>query len=244
MDYKDYCEQIYQSWLSDPKHFSTFDSDFNMFSLPEPYYPLSKGDNSLVVLNNNPGGALNFQYHTYILKQFGADSSYKEVASWLMEKYTAKDSAIGGSANARNKKIAKIANAMGYDSVENVETFFLHSGSFNKPRFLKNYVKHAAVVEYKESLKSYLADRSVVIVAAVGTGSSLSISGLRSSPWLEYQVDIAGLDFSQSSLEPLTTKNGKVTSGIVRNQNKILICSMGSNNIPVRAADVIAGNSA
>ncbi|MFC1761184.1 hypothetical protein ACFL6U_03790 [Planctomycetota bacterium] len=241
MDYKNLCEKIYRTWRNDPKKFSDFDSDFNMFSLPEPYFPLVEGNNQLVVLNNNPGDVLSFQYHTYILEHFDADVRYNDVACWLMERYTSKETIISVSAKARNWKIEKVASALGYDGVENVETFFLHSSSFNKKKFLRNYIDNGIVVEYRNALCSYLYDRPVVVVAAVGSGSNLSVEDVAGSPWLSYQASIVGLEFRKAKLTPVTTRGDKITSGIIRQGKKVLICNMGSNNIPVDAPAVLAG---
>ena len=99
--YKDLCETLYREWRKAPKYFSEFDSDFNMFSLPEPYYPLEEGRNPLVVLNNNPGGVLDFQHHDFILKEFSDGEDYSAVARWLMKEYGKGSSVIGGAGSTQ-----------------------------------------------------------------------------------------------------------------------------------------------
>ena len=78
------------------------------------------------------------------------------------------------------------------------------------------------------------------MVAAVGSGKSLSVESVARSPWLRYQAGIAGLDLDRARLTVITEKDGKDTSGIVFEGDKALICSMGSNNIPNGAAEKMA----
>ena len=180
MHYKDLCEEIYREWRRYPGHFSYFDSDFNLFSLPEPYFPLSDGTNELVVLNNNPGGVLDFQLHSNIIKTFDSEMSYQEIARKLQDKYAGDERIISGAAHARNERIADVAGALGYDGVENVETFYLHSSSFDKKRFLKHYRTHELGVAYVDALRAYLSKRPVVIVAAVASDKSLTSKAISS----------------------------------------------------------------
>lgn len=240
MLYKDLCEQLYRRWRDDPREFADFDSDFNVLSLPEPYFPLGEGSNPLVVLNNNPGGVLDFQGHKKILQEFADSVSYAEIAEILRRKYSGPQRIISGSANARNKQIMGIARALGHDCVENVETFFLHSSGFDKKTFIRHYLEHADVVAYHEALRGYLADRPVVIVAAVASGKSLSKDTLAESRWLQIQASLAGLEVAASTLQPITKIDDKMTSGAFRAGSKILLCTMGNNNIPRDAAAAIA----
>lgn len=243
LKYKDLCERIYRDWRSDPVRFSDFDSDFNVFSLPEPYYPLKDGERTLVVLNNNPGGALPFQHYSEICRKFTDKSTYADVAKWLMGKYVGEDSVIGGASKTRNERIIEVAEALGFNGVENVETFFMHSRAFNKTRFLKDLQEKSWVVKYKEALSSYLAEHPVAIVAAVGSGDSLTPESLAQSDWILYQAGIAGLNLDRANLIPITEKSGKVTSCLVQYKNKHLICMMGSNNIPRDAAKAACRDS-
>jgi hypothetical protein len=240
LGYKNLCERIYRDWRGAPVRFSDFDSDFNFFSLPEPYYPLVLGENALVVLNNNPGGVLPFQHHSAISSRFADEVTYAEVAEWLMGQYAGPESEIGPAARTRNRRITEVAEALGFDGVENVETFFMHSRAFNKAGFLRDLRSNDLVREYTESLSSYLAERSVAIVAAVGSGGSLTVESLMQSEWLRYQTQIAGLELDRADLTPITEKSGKVTSCLVRYENKHMICMMGSNNIPRDAAEALS----
>ena len=240
MHYKDLCEEIYHEWRRYPGHFSDFDSDFNLFSLPEPYFPLQDGGDELIVLNNNPGGVLKFQLHSNILATVGEHESYRDVSRRLQVEYTGQQREISGAAHARNERIKEIADTMGHKGIENVETFYLHSGSFDKKRFLKIYRAHPMVVAYVDSLRAYLADRPVVIVAAVASGASLTKEAVKTSEWLCYQAAISGFDIDKATREPTTTKHGKTTSGVFRSGDKVLICMMGSNSIPKNAGKVIS----
>lgn len=241
VQYKELCEQIYRTWRNDPGQFADFDSDFNVFSLPEPYFPLSTGKSPLVVLNNNPGGVLPFQRHSSVVNEFDDSMTYADVAWKLMGKYKGPPQIISAAAQARNSKILNIARALGHDCVENVEMFFLHSSSFDKTAFMRNYAKHTDVVAYHDALRVYLADRSVVIIAAVASRSSLSIESITGSPWLRLQTSVAGMELGQATLEPTSIKDGKVTSAVIRSGGKTLVCMMGSNNIPKEALGALGG---
>lgn len=239
MGYKDLCEEIYREWRRYPGYFSDFDSDFNLFSLPEPYFPLRDGGDELVVLNNNPGGVLRFQLHSEILKKFDESCSYAEISRHLQSQYTGPDRIIQGAAHARNEHIKKVASALGYSGVENVETFFLHSSKFDKKVFLKKYRTDSRVVTYVNALREYLAPRPVLIVAAIASGESLTGKAVMASEWLRFQADIAGFDITAAKREAVTKKGDKTTSAIFRSGDKALICMMGSNNIPKKAEEVI-----
>jgi len=240
MHYKDLCEEIYREWRHYPGHFSDFDSDFNLFSLPEPYFPLRDGGNEIVVLNNNPGGVLDFQLHSAILREVGDLETYQDVSRRLQDKYTGEDRVISSAAHARNERVKDVADALGHGGIENVETFYLHSSSFDKKRFLKQYRTHPMVVAYTDALRAYLARRPVVIIAAVASSESLTSRTIAASEWLCFQAGIAGFEIAKAKREAITKKSHKTTSGVFRYGDKTLICTMGSNNIPKDAGNVIS----
>ena len=240
MEYKSLCEQIYSTWRADKRHFSEFSPEFDVTHLPEPYFPIRKGNRRLAVLNNNPGGVLEFQSHGQIAKEFAGNITYKAVADWLTDKYINGGVKLNARAKGRNAKVLKIADVLGANGVENLETFFLHSSSFNKSRFLKKHVKNETAEQYVEALRKYLRRMPVLIVACVGSKKSLSAASLRKSEWLQFQASVAGMALESAEFKPVTRIGAKVTSGILREGEKIMVCSMGSNNIPVAAAEVLA----
>ena len=239
MDYKALCEEIYRSWRKDPRSLSEFADDFEIEHLPEPYYPTRLGDTRLVVVNNNPGCVRDFQHHTHVTKTFSNEVSYEVISRWLMEQYDPKTSEINANAKSRIAKMIGIADVMGCEGVENVEMFFLHSKQFNKTRFLKNYAGKELVKTYQTSLLDYLADNKVLIVTAVGTTMRLDIETLSQSPWVREQARIASLDLEKAEIRYPTRKNDRPTSAVVRAGDKVLICCMGTNNIPVAAAEML-----
>jgi hypothetical protein len=239
MNYKTFCDQIYMTWRTSPNQFTDFSKDFDISHLPEPYYPIKKGRNPLIVLNNNPGGVLLFQEHSSILKEFPATVSYSDISDWLKDKYTNDDTIINGTAKTRISRIIQIEKIIDCDGIENVEAFFLHSNSFNKTQFLKNHLKNEITKKYAALLKNYLIDKSVLIVSAISSRNSPNLKEISNNSWLKHQAEIAGLCFDTASFHEITVKNKKITSCLIANNNKFLICTMGSNTIPKNTYSII-----
>ncbi len=232
MNYKNFCEQIYLNWRESPTNFDEFSKDFQNNYLPEPYYSIRVGNNPLFILNNNPGGSLSFQEHSLFLKTFPNASTYTDVSLWLMDKYTGNNAIIGGAAKTRVNRITQIAATLGYDGVENVETFFLHSNSFSKKMFLKKFSQNNTVNQYINTLTAYLIDKPVLIVSAISSKNSLNLLEVSNNSWIKYQAEIAGLNLKEASFYGITSKNQKITAGLIKHRNKFLVCTMGSNTIP------------
>lgn len=239
MKYKMLCERIHQEWRADKDHFSDFSPDFDSTYLPEPYFPIKSGDNELVVLNNNPGKVKREQSHAYIHSKFSAHTRYADVADWLSEIYINGKPKINANAASRNIKVLEVADALGATGVESLETFFLHSKNFNKTKYLRKYLNHPIVVKYNEALHEYLRNKAVLIVTAIGTQSSINARNVIKNDWLKFQADIAGMNLKAADFKPLTKKERKVTSCILREGNKIMVCMMGSNNIPVKTSEIL-----
>lgn len=231
MNYKSLCEQIYLAWRSSPYQFIDFSKDFETNHLPEPYYSIKSGSNPLIILNNNPGSTLAFQEHSSVLNEIPDEFDYSHVSSWLKDKYVNSD-IISRTARTRILRTEQIEEALGCDGVENVETFFLHSSSFNKEKFIRNYSNNEIVKSYISLLSEYLDNRPVLIVSAVGTKRSLNLMEVSNNKWIKYQSAVAGLDLDVAGFYGITTKEGKITSALIAKDNKFLVCTMGSNTIP------------
>ena len=59
--FDDFCETLFQEWLTAKIDFSQFESRFLTTYVPEPYYTIEEGTNTLYVLNYNPGYGLDIQ---------------------------------------------------------------------------------------------------------------------------------------------------------------------------------------
>lgn len=240
MDYKRHCESLYRAWLAAPSHFGEFEADFSIGSLPEPYFPIRPGSRTLLVLNNNPGKPMPHQDHSHVQGKFRAGEPYSEVASWLTRQYISTETKINARAKSRNTKVEELADALGYDGIENVETFYLHSSKMDKARFLRKYANHPMVVDYVSELAAYVKERPVLVVACVASNRSFDKDSVIKSPWLNFQAELVGLNIGRAQYIKLTEKPGKVTSGLIRDGDKIMICSMGANNIPIGAREALS----
>lgn len=229
--YFDFCETLFQNWLKSPHELDDFAGDFQLGHVPEPYYFLAEGEKPLYVLNYNPGEGLPQQTRKSILAH--PHDSYCAVARRLSNFY---QNEFSGRATMRNDKILKFAKAMGYDGVVCVETFFLHSRSWNKYKFLMCYTDNDLVQEYKRLLKEFLRDKPVLRISAVASSKSANLENPQtiSSEWVKYQNDIMGVDLNSMTFVPITTKSNRITSCIYvgANKKKYVAFKMGGNDLP------------
>ena len=234
-NYREFCEDLFRKWLKGSDFLNGFEADFDVDYLPEPYLPLKSGRKTLYVLNYNPGHPLrNGKQSRKTIQAEYAGKSYAEVASGMVGYYLSEDfHSDEPNAYSRNQRMIAFAKKLGFDGVENLETFFLHSNMFDKKKFLCKYKDCPLAAGYAEALKDYLDDKIVMAINAVGSQRSISKETLREVPWIHYQAKIIGLDFEKAELYPLTTKDsGKVTSAILKCGKKIMVFMMGANNLP------------
>jgi len=123
-------------------------------------------------------------------------------------------------------------NTLGYNALVNIETVPFHSPDIKKLQALKAIHSSYPLFAYHNVLKNFLIGKPVLIVAATGTKHSISISNLTKSPWIIYQMDLAGMNVDSLKMEVLTEKNGKITSAIFSDNDKHIVLMMGSNNLP------------
>lgn len=138
---------------------------------------------------------------------------------------------MDGTAKSRLDKMKQICSALGFDGLENVETFFLHSSNMNKDKFLKKYKEKVA--EYINCLKAYLKDKTVLVVCAIATKESISRKTIMTSDWLMYQAEILGVNFATAKLFVVREKEGKTSCAFLVQNKKIFVFMMGSNSLPV-----------
>jgi hypothetical protein len=229
MGYKDFCEVIFHDW----KH-NRLQSHSKLFELevvPEPYLLFGSGEKPLYQLLTNPGtGMPEIQSHS-ALEKLGVES-YKELADRLAEYYLSDKFKGAGLAYRRNYRALEVAEANGFTGVMNVETIPYHSDRLNKTQALKAIEDNAFLSDYTQKLKTELADKAVLVVAACSSKQSIDQSTIANSKWLSFQADLIGLRVSKAKLTPLVSKGGKVTAAQLRDGQKNMVLMMGSNALP------------
>lgn len=255
-EFGDFCEKMWQKWLSQgAKAFSDqVDGDsFQLDFLPEPYLTFSKkGDvlDFLYVLTTNPGGAIPIQSHDYLLQGKSIISpqvSYNMISRVFADFY-ANDFEINLNAKRRVEKILMLSKMLGKKGVVQIESCPFHSPSFpSKDRFIKETQKNKFFQEYTEKLKLFLKDKSVLIVSATSSQTSLSLDNISNSTWLKWQADLVSFNMQTAIFNKIVEKNGKTTSGLAVDSSKGctkgIFLTMGSNNLPsVDGLKIIAEN--
>ena len=81
-------------------------------------------------------------------------------------------------------------------------------------------------------MQAYLENKSVLSINSVGVNESITKAFLKKSLWIMHIAEIINLDFSNANLIKITPKGEKVTSAALVSKNKIMIFTMGSNNMP------------
>ena len=235
-EYKVLCEEIFNTWKEDVNAFSEFNAmDFDTEFMPEPYYsvPVSNescnGAKTLYVLNNNPGGGMPWQKRDEIQEHYKNYKNYAAISEMLYNDHYNK---LENAPGARLKKMEQIANECGFDRIEDIESFFLHSKSLNKNDFLSKTKDNVVVKEYTQVLTDYLREKPVLSVNAIRSDISISKQSIQSSPWLNHIAEIISLNIPNAEMKVINTKESKVTSAALIADKKIMILQTGSNNIP------------
>jgi len=229
-NYFDHCDVLHQKWFEKTLQYDEgFEDIFQVDYSPEPYFVLKNGSNPLFMLLTNPGAGMEFQKHENFSK-----SDYRAFARTLGDIYTSDQFKKDGGANAHRRLMKSIAWAdhLGYNAIVNIETIPFHSPNLNKCIALDIVAKSRILSRYQEALRIFLIDKPVLIVAACGTKTSISIETLKNSPWLMYQAELANIQISNLKFRKLTSKNGKVTSALLSDSEKYIVLMMGSNNLP------------
>ena len=92
--------------------------------------------------------------------------------------------------------------------------------------------KSWVLTSYQEVLRKFLFDKPVLIVAACGSKTSITLNTIKNSKWLMYQAEIANINIKNLKFKELTKKNGKVSSAMLYDNDKYIVLMMGSNNLP------------
>lgn len=231
IEYLKFCDELHQEWKKN--QFIDDDTLNQLFQLdysPEPYFVLKKGNNPLYVLLTNPGSGMDFQH---IDNHKDVDyKKYQEILSTIYTSDAFRKEKGSAPAHRRLMKSIEFAEELGYNAVINIETIPFHSETLSKAKALKTIKESWVLFAYQNTLKTYLKEKSILIVAACGSKDSISSNTILKSKWLTYQCDLAGIPIAELTMKPLTTKNNKITSALFSHQNKHLVLMMGSNNLP------------
>lgn len=230
-NYLEYCDDLFHNWLQHQfKEDAILSLLFQMDYAPEPYFTLKEGKNPLYMLLTNPGSGMDFQHISNHI-----NSNYQKFSTTLSQVYTSDDFKNGKGSNPAFRRLMKsieFAHFLGYEGVVNIETIPFHSPNLDKNMALNAIQQSKTLLSYQEQLKSFLSDKPVLIVSACNSKQSISIDTIKKSKWLSYQCELAGIIIDNLEMEPLTTKNEKVSSALFKKNTKHIVLMMGSNNLP------------
>ena len=102
----------------------------------------------------------------------------------------------------------------------------------NKSKAFDIIGKSWILSRYQEVLRNFLLNKPVLIVAACGSKTSITLNTIKNSKWLMYQAEIANINIENLKFKELTKKNGKVSSAMLYDNEKYIVLMMGSNNLP------------
>ena len=228
--YKALCEELYTEWKNNRKAFCEFKRFQNAF-LIEPYCKVRDGKNVIYFLNNNPGNGMDIQKRTGVWGK-EKNKSYEELSGSFKDYF---DKLLSGTtAGSRLEKMKDFATDIGFDGIEDVESFFLHSESFNKRSFLE-MVDNPVVKEYTDCLTEYLENKPVVSINSISSRKSICLESIKENPWFCHIAKIMNLDFSKANpkdLVELKNKGDKITAAALVFPNKIMFFTMGMNILP------------
>lgn len=239
--YLEYCEELFQSWLDGTERFKELGKEFGkVFSLdcaPEPYIPLLEGRNPLYVLNYNPGQPLEDIQGRAAIRGNYPGWTYQQISAALAEYYKGELDSRVHQAWTRFQRMMEYSRGLGFQGVQSMETFFLHSRNIKARTFLVMFGQTSQVLEYTRLLKEHLRDKPVLSIAAVASQNSITKKTLSDDKWVSHLVDIIGMDFGKARLIPITVKENKDTSVIMVQGDKYLVAMMGSNSLPIVSAE-------
>ena len=235
--YTAYCEELHSNWLKGKLTPSgEVKSILNFDALPEPYLTYRSGTDNLYFLSTNPGQVNDFQKRDHILKNFSfikPQMSYADCSKTLANHY--QSDAFRKKSKSRIEKQLDLANLLQKNGLITLECVPYHSDNLpNKAKFLK--IKDKELSNYYSQLKNYCSDKSIIYISACSTRKSISKETVLNNDWLKWVSNIINIDHSKASIEPITTKEGKITCALYfqKDQNgfRAISLMMGSNNLP------------
>ena len=236
-EYISYCEEIYNNWISGNLIPSEeLKSILNFKALPEPYLTYATGSNNLYFLSTNPGQVNDFQKHENILSNrsfIKSHMSYAECSIALGNHY--QSTSFKKKSKSRIEKQLDLSKMLLRDGLITLECVPYHSDYLpNKSKFLK--LQDHDLSEYYKKLKKYCSDKSIIYISACSTRKSISKETVLTNDWLKWVSNIINIDHNKAKIEPITTKDGKVTCALYFQKDatsfKAISLMMGSNNLP------------
>lgn len=211
---------------------------FDLEAMPEPWLDFDAGARPLVVLTTNPGGTMDHQLRSAIVRGDGPireQMSYAEAAKALAAYY--QQVLAGTSAGRRIRALLEVAREAGYDGVLQAECIPWHSADLpNKARLLGLLRGEPTLTAYLRDLRAFLDPRPVLAVSAVSSRLDLTDREAPLSPWLQWQAKLLGIDPRRAERHPLVKKGARVTGTALIDPSfsepKALVLMMGSNNLP------------
>jgi len=219
-------------------------SIFQLEFAPAPYFYLAAIDRALaephllphvdpkplVILTTNPGGGLENQR-----RDFAKPTTYAEMAVSAPHDWQY----LPPAARNRCRKmvhLATLCNANGI--VLNVEALPFHSPYLpSKTAILQHSASDPLIQRYTTTLQQFLADKTVLAIAAVSSTTDLKSKDFRLSRWLEWKCELMGLRPTHATVIPIVQKqNEKVTAALwvdkQANRTAGLYLNMGTNGLP------------
>ncbi|MFB9864303.1 hypothetical protein [Rufibacter immobilis] len=208
-EFKTYCQQLFESWLSGNIGFNANQLDnFQDDYCPEPYLILSgnfEEGNTIFFLTNNPGGGLEFQKKQNILNEqsiINYDHSYEENAKVLAIYYA---EMLTGTPRARIEKMIEMGRALGYNNIVQIESFPFHSKNFNTTDkafvIQQSQLLGNPIHEYISRLKNLIMGKTAI---------ALSVT---SDNWMNFQAKLIGLDLQNCTTIVTNTSSRGNNSG-------------------------------
>ena len=240
-DFVELCETLWRDWLAGVLKVSPFvDATFDTEAAPEPYISFHAGERSLVALTTNPGATMAHQLRRTVQRGNGPLNSSIDfaTAARILGPFYEQELPSKNPARHRIAKLSNLAHLVGADGVLQVEACPFHSpllSMVKKRALLLEAGEGGFMTRYVASLRGFISQHPVVVISAVSAQVSLQY-GLKMSPWIEWQANIAGVNLETASFVPLVTKGPKTTCGAfvssVDGAQKVLVLMMGSNNLP------------
>lgn len=233
--------KIFKDWFDGEFAGDEFlNENFQMGYAPEPYYTLKEGNNPLHILQYNPGGGMEFQLRSNL---GSADySSFQSILStiYLSEGFRDLDKAYQAYSN--NKKVIGFANYFDYRGVVQHAHVPFH-GDMDKSKALKVISSSDIIQTYQSALQDYLRDKPTLVISACSNKDSISKEVIRSNEWLMLRLSVANMNLDELNFQPLTIKDGKVTTAIFYKNDKYFLVIQGSLSVPNISYDDIAWNN-
>lgn len=164
------------------------------------------------------------------------DHYYYENAKRLADFYSTK---LKGNARVRVEAMKCLSMLYGSQGFTQVECIPFHSKNLpNKRQVIKYCEQDKELSKYIALLKSYLLDKDVIAVSAVGSTNEIACTEAYFSDWLLWQGQIMGFSFQNARKHDIVLhkETGRVTGALLLshkdNAKKAFFLMMGSNSLP------------